>query len=181
MPRPFGDLPVIGTPRAYVEKLSGVGLRPILLPGEHAVDLLDLVDALVLTGGGDVNPALSGVNPVHATGVDHSRDEAEVALVRAAAERRIPLLGCCRGLQVLAVAFGGTLRSVSGHVQPGSGHEVRTKSGSAIGGLIGHVARTTSLHQQATADLGTFWQPTAWASGIIEAIVPVDDDWPVLG
>jgi putative glutamine amidotransferase len=181
VPRPFGDLPAIGTPQRYVDQLAGVGLRPILIPCEHAVDLLDLVDAVVLTGGGDVDPAWSGVRPDHAHGVDRSRDDAEVALVREAAERRIPLLGCCRGLQVLTVAFGGTLHHVDGHLRPGPGHDVRTQPGSLISRLIGPSAQTTALHQQAIAEPGTSWRPTAWADTTIEAIEPVESDWPALG
>lgn len=179
--RPFGDLPVTGTPRAYVEHLVRAGMRPVVLPGRHAIELFDVVDALVLTGGGDLDPSLSGTDPGQADGVDRSRDEAELKLVRAAAERRIPVLGCCRGLQVMAVAFGGTLRRVEGHVQPGPGHAVHTQPGSLIGDLLGPVAKTTALHGQAIADPGPYWRPTAWADGTIEAIEPFHGSWAALG
>ncbi|MCW2801089.1 MAG: peptidase [Aeromicrobium sp.] len=181
VPRPFGDMPVVGTPRTYVDRLAGVGLRPLLIPGVHGVDLLDLVDALVLTGGGDLDAALSGVGPDQAQEVDRSRDDAEMTLVHAAADLRIPVLGCCRGLQVLAVAFGGTLRTVDDHVQPGSGHEVRTEPGSLISRLIGPSAQTTALHKQSIADPSPSWRPTAWADSTIEAIEPVEPGWPALG
>ena len=181
VPRPFGNLPVIGTPRAYVDQLARVGLRPVLIPGEHGVDLLDLVDALVLTGGGDLDPVLSGVEPDQAQGVDRARDDAELTLVRAAADLRIPVLGCCRGLQVLALAFGGTLRSVDDHVRPGPGHEVRTDPRSLIARLVGPTTQTTALHQQAIAEPSPAWRPTAWAGTTIEAIEPVESNWPALG
>lgn len=181
VPRPFGDLPVNGTPRAYVDQLSRAGLRPILIPGDHGIALLDVVDALVLTGGGDLDSELSGMNAGESRGVDRARDDAEISLVRAAAEQGVPVLGCCRGLQVLAVAFGGTLRTVDGHIQPGPGHEVRTRPGSLIAGLVGPVTRTTALHAQGIADPGAKWRPTAWADDIIESIEPVSGDWPALG
>jgi putative glutamine amidotransferase len=177
--RPFGDLPVTGTPQAYVTALSVAGFRPVLLPGEHALAALDLVDALVLTGGGDIDPALSGAG--QAVGVDRGRDAAEIAVARAAGDRRLPLLGCCRGMQVMAVAFAGSLRSVADHVRPGPGHAVRTRRGSLVADLIGPDARTTALHEQAVADTGPFWQATAWADGVVEAIEPSDDPWPALG
>ncbi len=181
VPRPFGNLPVIGTPHAYVDQLARAGLRPVVIPGEHGVDLLDHVDALVLTGGGDLDPALSGVHSEAAEGVDRARDDAELDLVRAAAARRLPVLGCCRGLQVMTVALGGRLQKVSGHLLPGPGHDVRTRPGSLIESLLGPVARTTALHRQAVADPSTFWCPTAWADGTVEAIEPVDKGWLALG
>lgn len=181
VPRPFGDLPITGTPQPYVDQLARAGMRPLLVPGEHAIELFDVVDALVLTGGGDVDPTLSGVNAGESHDVDRSRDEAEIALVRVAAEQRIPVLGCCRGLQILAVAFGGTLRTVDGHVEPGPGHDVRTHPGSLIADLIGSSARTTALHEQAIDDASPYWQPTAWSDGTIEAIEPASGDWPALG
>lgn len=179
--RPFGDLPVIGTPQPYVDQIAAVGLRPVVVPGAYGIDLLDLIDALVLTGGGDLDPALSGVDPEDAQGVDRSRDDAELSLVRAAYEQKVPLLGCCRGLQVMAVAFGGTLRSVGGHIEPVAGHKVHTAAGSKIANLVGPIAQTTALHQQAIDEPGGFWRPTAWVDDIIEAIEPDDDSWPAVG
>ena len=85
VPKSFGDLPVVGTPADYAERLVAAGARPVLLPGATAVDLLDVVDALVLTGGGDVDPRLYGGPPDGAVDVDPARDDAEIALVRAAA------------------------------------------------------------------------------------------------
>lgn len=79
------------------------------------------------------------------------------------------------------MAFGGALRDVQGHVQPGPGHDVRTLPGSLIASLIGTVARTTTLHHQAVAEPGPHWRPTAWANETIEAIEPVDGRWPALG
>ncbi len=116
-----------------------------------------------------------------AQGVDRSRDDAEIAVVLAAAELRVPLLGCCRGLQVMAVALGATLRSVEGHVQPGPGHHVHTQPGSLIAELVGPVVWTSALHEQAIADPGLSWRPTAWADDTIESIEPIDDRWPALG
>ncbi|MDR7087597.1 putative glutamine amidotransferase [Aeromicrobium panaciterrae] len=156
-------------------------MRPLLVPGEHAIDLLDVVDALVLTGGGDLDAELSGVIPDETHDIDRARDNAEISLVLAAAEQGVPILGCCRGLQVLAVAFGGTLRTVDDHIQPGPGHEVSTQPGSLIADLIGPAATTTALHAQAIDDPSSYWQPTAWSDGTIEAIEPASSDWPALG
>lgn len=182
VPKPFGDLPVLGTPQAFVDAVMHVGARPVIVPPRAGVDLLDLVDGLVLTGGGDVDPARYGA-PGTASDVDGERDEAEIALVRLAAERRIPLLGACRGLQVMAVALGGTLHGgLAAHLAPMEGHPVTTAPGSLVHALLGEDVRTTALHQWAVADPGPHWRPSAWAhDGIVEAIEPVDRDWPALG
>lgn len=186
VPKPFGELPVTGTPRAYVDAVTYVGARPVILPPRAGLDLLHLVDGLVLTGGGDVDPARYGApgtaTEVAAFDVDGERDDAEIALVRAARAARIPLLGVCRGLQVLTVAFGGTLVGGLDHIHPRDGHDVRTGPGSQIRDLVGDRVRTSALHQQAVGDPGAYWRPTAWAEdGTVEAIEPVDPGWPVLG
>lgn len=182
VPLHFGDLPVVGTPRAFTEVVADAGGRPVVLPSREAVDLLDVVDALVLTGGGDVDPAWYGGDPRAAIGVDRERDETEIRLVRAAADARVPILAVCRGLQVLAVAFGGTLRNGVPHLLPEAGHDVSTAPGSLTHRLLGPRVRTSALHQQAIADLGPSWRPTAWSDdGTVEAIEPVADDWPGLG
>lgn len=183
--RPFGDLPVVGSPTTYVDQVIAAGARPVLLPGAASVDLLDAVDALILTGGGDVAPHLYGSTSDLARDVDQVRDAHELALVRAAATAGVPLLGVCRGLQVLAVAFGGTLTAdlAMRHVLPGVGHPVVTDPGSKLRALCGPRPSVTSLHNQAVADTGTCWRATAWTDdGVIEGIEWVGElDWPVLG
>jgi len=186
VPKPFGDLPVTGTPQTYVEALVQVGARPVIVPPRAGVDLLDVVDGLVLTGGGDVDPARYGAPgtayEVTAFDIDVERDDAEIELVRVAAGARIPVLGACRGLQILAVALGGTLTGGVDHLHPRAGHDVRTAPGSLVSTLIGDRAHTSALHHQAVADPGPYWRPTAWTDdGVIEAIEPVQGDWPVLG
>ena len=81
VPRPHVELDVTGTPRAYADRVAAAGGRPLVLPAGRAVDLLDLVDALVLTGGGDVDPACYGRESAAALDVERSRDDDEVALV----------------------------------------------------------------------------------------------------
>jgi putative glutamine amidotransferase len=185
VPKHFGDLAVVGTPADYVQQLLAVGARPVLLPGATAYSMLDVVDALVLTGGGDIEPARYGGTLATAVDVDPARDEDELALVRAAAAARIPLLGVCRGLQILTVAFDGTLTADLGmsHVLPHVGHTVTTRPGSAVHELLGDRPVVTALHHQAVADPGPCWRATAWADdGVIEAAEWAGDgDWPVLG
>ena len=182
VPKPFGDLRVTGTPPTYVEAIAAAGARPVLLPGDRAADLLDLVDGVVLTGGGDVDPALYGGDPCRAVEVDRERDDAEIAVVRAAAQARTPLLGVCRGAQVLAVAYGGTLGGDLAHERPFAGHPVTTAPGSLVRRLVGPAATTSALHHQAVLDPGPFWRPTAWAEdGTVEAIEWAAGDWAVLG
>ncbi len=169
----FGDLPVTGAPTRYVGAVAAAGGRPVLLPGTAAESMLDVVDALVLTGGGDLDPALTGGDPAVAVETDPARDHAELSLVRAAEAAGVPLLGVCRGMQVLAIARGGTLLGDLGmtHVLPDIGHEVRTRPGSLAAGLLGNRPRTTSLHHQGVADPGPNWAATAWADdGVVEAI-----------
>jgi putative glutamine amidotransferase len=182
VPRPFGSLVVTGSPTWYVDALVAVGARPVLLPGPESVDLLDVVDALVLTGGGDVDPLLSGADPALTSEVDRARDDREIALVRAAAAAGVPLLGVCRGLQVLAVAFGGALAAGVEHIRPHDGHDVTTAPGSVLHDLVGPRAHTSALHRQAVADPGPRWRPTAWAAdGVVEAVEWIGGDWLVLG
>lgn len=167
--RPFGDLPVHGAAAAYAAAVTACGGRPVVVPPGAGADLLDILDGVVLTGGDDI-----GADPV--------RDTDETALVRAAATARVPLLGACRGLQVMAVALGGGLRDVAGHRHPATGHAVTTQPGSVVHGLVGAATTTTALHRQAVADPGPHWRATAWAmDGTVEAIEPTDPAIPALG
>ncbi len=183
--RPFGDLAVVGTPATYAEKVIAAGARPVVLPGAAAIDLLDVVDALVLTGGGDVAPHLYGGAPEAAADVDPIRDANEIELVRAAADAKVPLLGVCRGLQVMVVAFGGTLSEdlAMRHVLPHLGHPVTTRAGSLLRSVLGERPDVTALHHQAVAEPGPAWRPTAWTDdGVIEAVEWAGERaWPALG
>lgn len=181
VPKHFGELPVAGTPTTYVERVVRAGARPVVLPASAALDLLDVVDALVLTGGGDVEPARYG-GAGRAHDVDPVRDEVELALVRSAEDAGLPLLGVCRGMQVMAVAYGGTLVGGLDHVHPGTGHLVHTEAGSLTRSLLGSTMRTTALHRQAVSAPGGSWRTTAWAEdGVVEAIEWAAGEWPVLG
>ena len=169
VPRPFGDLPVHGAAAAYADAVTASGGRPVVVPPGTGPELLDVLDGVVLTGGDDL-----GANP--------ARDADEIALVRVAVAARIPLLGACRGLQVMAVALGGTLRAAPGHLHPATGPVVTSRPGSVVHDLLGAAATTTALHGQAVADPGPQWQATAWAmDGTVEAIEPTDPAVPALG
>lgn len=169
VPRPFGDLPVHGAAAAYAAAVAACGGRPVVVPPGAGPGLLDVLDGVVLTGGDDV-------------GTDSARDADETALVRVAVAARVPLLGACRGLQVMAVALGGDLHEAAGHCEPATGHSVTTRPGSVVHGLVGAAATTTALHRQAVADPGPSWRATAWAmDGTVEAIEPTDPAIPALG
>ncbi len=182
VPRHWGELGVTGAPTSYVDAVTAAGGLPVLLPGPAAVGALDVVDVVVLTGGGDVSPDLYDGGPAGAREVDPVRDERELALVRTAAERRTPLLAVCRGMQLLAVAGGGRLVEVGmGHVLPESGHPVRAAAGSVLAALLGERPDVSSIHHQAVGDAGGGWAVTAWADdGVAEAMEPLDPTWPAL-
>ena len=102
-----------GVPENYVDAVRRAGGIPsLILPGEDrsAAEILDGAEALLLVGGGDVDPARYGAEPDQSVyGVEPDRDELEIALLREADARRIPTLCVCRGMQVMNVAFGGSL------------------------------------------------------------------------
>lgn len=174
-------------PTEYVAAIRRAGAVPWLLPpGEHHLDeFLQAIDALVLPGGGDVDPALYGGN-AHAQlyGVDRGRDETELALARAAIERDTPTLAICRGMQILNVALGGTLIEhlpdevgtriphrgrTSGTY---SAHDVEVENGSRLASIVGGTRTgTASSHHQAVRALGRDLVVTARAAdGTIEAV-----------
>ncbi|MBF4769033.1 gamma-glutamyl-gamma-aminobutyrate hydrolase family protein [Nocardioides agariphilus] len=171
VPRPHVTIQATGTPETYVDEVARAGGLPIVLPAGRAVETLGLVDAVVLTGGGDVEPGRYGGETHTALDVDPRRDDEEVLLIRAAAVRGIPLLGVCRGLQLLVVAFGGTL---VGHLDAHrnlAGHAVRTEPTSTLRELLGVRAHVTSLHHQAVAHPGDSWRVTARADdAVVEGI-----------
>lgn len=100
---------------AYLRMLERHGALPFVIPASSRIDktrtILDRIDALILTGGGDISPALYGAQPEgKVSEIDLKRDAFEIALVLGAIERGLPVLGICRGMQVLNVAHGGSLK-----------------------------------------------------------------------
>jgi putative glutamine amidotransferase len=181
---------------SYVDAVVDAGGLPLLLPILDpllAPAVLASVDALVLTGGGDVDPACYGHLRHEAVyGVDPRRDEWELALVRGALERDVPVLGICRGAQVLNVARGGTLVQ---HLPDASDqpHRAADRSGEVVhvvdiapASTLGAITRVSALgantlHHQAVALLGVGLRPVAWADdGTIEGI-ELTDGRPVVG
>jgi putative glutamine amidotransferase len=171
---------------AAVQRTGGMAL--ILPPDEAAVDapdpFLDRVDALILAGGADVDPASYGATPHPETGVTWpERDHFEIALVRRALDRAMPVLGVCRGMQILNVALGGTLIQHLDDVigsdrhrhTPGAfgDHEVRLAPGSLAARAAGDERLVVkSHHHQGVDSLGGDLLPTGWSvkDEVVEAI-----------
>jgi len=163
--------------RNYSECVAGAGAIPVLLPADEATaedpgGLLDVLDALVLSGGADLDPASYGEEPHRMTaGYKAERDRFEIALCRGALERDMPTLGICRGAQILNVACGGTLvqhlADSTQHVEtPGtfSTHEVRIEPGSLAARVAGaERSEVRSHHHQALARLGEGLVESAWS------------------
>ena len=185
--RPWGDLPVHGIPTSYAEQVAAAGGRPVLLPPGTGQHVLDVLDGLVLAGGGDLDPALYGGPAVAAHDVDLARDLAEIGLTRLARERGLPTLGVCRGAQVFAVADGGTLVPDLGpdrpHILPRGAHPITTLPGSVCARLLADQRDVSSLHHQAIDRAGDGWRTVVWADdGVVEGIEWHDpEEWPALG
>jgi putative glutamine amidotransferase len=187
------DVDVNISQRTYSLGVSAAGGLPLLLPADDtsAADpdqLLDLLNGLVLSGGSDLDPASYGAEPApETTGYRPDRDRFELALARRALERELPVLGVCRGMQLLNVACGGTLEQqladADVHLHtPGefSDHEVRIEPGSLAARAVGaERVSVRSHHHQGIAKLGEGLIATAWAEpgGTIEAIERPDRGW----
>jgi putative glutamine amidotransferase len=171
-------------PASYPRVIARAGGRPVLLPpDEHGVEeSVAALDGLVLSGGNDLDPTLYGQAPHPLTrGMAPERDRAELALLRVALAEGLPVLGICRGGQLIAVAAGGSLHQhlpeLVGHQghQPEPGrygrHPVRLDRASRTGAILGPLAEVASHHHQGIASVGTGLEAVAWAEdGTIEAV-----------
>lgn len=177
-------------PRSYATATQAAGALAFLLPPDEAAisdpdRLLDRLDGLMLAGGSDVDPASYGADPDPATkGVWPERDAFEVALVRRALDRELPVLGICRGMQVLNIACGGTLDQhlpdrlagdESHRHTPGTygDHDVSLEPGSlAARAAGGPRVAVKSHHHQGLDRLGAGLSVTGHSvpDGIVEAI-----------
>lgn len=184
------DQPAVLLADRYIAQVAAAGALPVLLPPTAGIaEVIGRLDGLVLSGGGDIDPARYGALRDPDCGpASPDRDEAELALLAAATAHRLPVLGICRGLQVLNVALGGTLHQhlpdLVGHErhspEPGGygSHEVSVAPGSRLASILGRTDLTDHLpvvvpthHHQAIERLGAGLTATAWATdGTIEAV-----------
>ena len=187
--RDWHDAPRAGVNAAYVRAVAGAGGIPLILSqligNAAAARALEGCEGLLLTGGEDVDPAYYGEQPSPALGsVDRERDRFELALFAAARVARLPVLGICRGIQLINVALGGTLYQDLPSERPGAidhdpdgprdarTHHVRLAPGSRAAQALG-VERLVpnSFHHQAVKDMAPALIATGWSDDdVVEAV-----------
>ena len=186
--------------QAYLASAEAAGLIPLIVAPLEQLDgiprILDAVQGVVLSGGEDVDPARYGAKRHAASHKSYGpRDAFELELARQSHARRLPLLAICRGVQLLNVAFGGTLIQDIASEVPGSlAHNVsdrRTERvqaisvhpGSRLAESLGAVeASVNSIHHQALDRIGTGLSVSARATdGVVEGVEWSDEDWWALG
>lgn len=185
----------------YIRSLEAAGADVVVIPPRrrpdaHLFGLLNRLDALLLSGGADVNPLFTGEDPLPRLGnINSQRDAFELTLVRMAYNRRLPLLGICRGMQVIALALGGKVMQDMATALPHTPllkhsqeaarseatHYVEAEADSVLARLLGTQFAVNSFHHQAVAEVGPQLRVTARsADGIIEAFESADFH-PVMG
>ena len=185
----------------YTNAVISADMTPIVFPnGQDSSEtegLVSLVHGLLISGGDDIDPPTYGSEPTMSRGSDSSVDEFEIALVRAARSQNKPVLAICRGLQLLNVALGGTLRQevtssggvhelINDDTQPDDinswRHVVRFEPDSILAGLYGsEEAKVNTLHHQGVDVLASDLIVEGRADdGLIEA-ARCDGDWWALG
>lgn len=182
----------IRVPAGYAAAVEAAGGIPVVLPvlkPERAPEVLSHLHGLLLSGGVDVDPSYYGEDPLPGLGrITPERDAFELALTRRALEAGVPVLGICRGVQVLNVAAGGTLyqdlasqrERVLKHSQEAprwhESHTVRVEPGSRLAAILGVTeARVNSFHHQAVREVPSGLRAVAWApDGVIEAVEAPD-------
>jgi len=179
----YWNLPAALIPASYVRAVEEAGGSPLLVPPGAGVDeTLDIVDALVFSGGSDLDPELYGADAhEHTTGTVRERDDFELELMRAALERDLPVLAICRGSQVLNVARGGDIEQhlpdLLGdevhRAEPGvfGEHDVEVVDGTQLAGILGRHTAVKSHHHQGFSRLGDGLRESARAEdGTLEGL-----------
>jgi putative glutamine amidotransferase len=187
--RPWDGAERTGLNAAYVRSVLAAGGVPVMLSPlmgpSYAARALDGADGLVLTGGEDMDPAWYQAEPhPRANPPSRERDLFELALFAAARQRELPVLGICRGIQVVNVALGGTLWQDLPSERPGAvdhypeagrserTHLVRIQPGTLTATALGGTElRVNSFHHQAIRELAAKLVATGWSEdGLIEAV-----------
>ncbi|MGC0333105.1 putative glutamine amidotransferase [Streptomyces sp. SAI-170] len=183
------DLAAALVPAGYPRMVQQAGGLAAMLPPdapEHAPEAVARLDGLVIAGGPDVDPARYGAERDPRTGPPaHARDTWELALIDAALAAGTPLLGICRGMQLLNIAVGGTLvQHLDGHTEaPGvfGRHPVKPVPGTRYAAIVAEETAVPTYHHQALDRLGTGLVPCAHAAdGTVEAVELPGPHW-VLG
>ncbi|MFG2331981.1 gamma-glutamyl-gamma-aminobutyrate hydrolase family protein [Streptomyces sp. NPDC048604] len=180
------DLPAALLPAAYPRLVQAGGGHAVMLPPDApsaAAAVVARLDALVVAGGADVEPVRYGAAPDPRTGPPApERDAWELALIEAAIGSGTPLLGICRGMQLLNVALGGTLvQHLDGHVESVGvigRHTVKPVPGTLYATLVPDAASVPTYHHQAVERLGKGLAPSAYAEdGTVEAVELPSPGW----
>ncbi|WP_018465573.1 gamma-glutamyl-gamma-aminobutyrate hydrolase family protein [Calidithermus timidus] len=173
----------------YVRALEAQGADVVVIPPQaRPLEIARRLDGILLPGGVDIDPAHFGEDPIPEMGeVSPERDTLELELARYAAQRRIPLLGICRGIQVINVALGGSLyqdlpaqgfKAIQHYQKSESGvlgHSLEQISRSPLEALFPRRFRVNSYHHQALRDLAPGLRAVAVApDGVVEAVVLED-------
>lgn len=189
----------LSVPHTYVSAVLHAGGAPIVIPHIDDPDLareaLDRADALLLTGGDDVDPSCYGEARLPCCGpATPNRDRLEFVLIRHALEKNMPILGICRGIQILNAVLGGTLyqdiaqqygdtlKHPRSDLPVGDAHTVRYVAGTRLREIMGlDESPVNSRHHQAVKKLAPGMRACAYApDGLIEAM-EADDGRPILG
>lgn len=169
------DVPAAVLPFRYVERVEAAGGRALLIPpsSDGIAEVLERLDAIVFAGGSDLDPALYNAAPHPETeGIRPERDAGEVPLMAAALKRDLPVLGICRGMQLMTIVSGGSLvqhlpEKVGTHDhRAGDGtyalHLVRLEPGSQVHQILGDTLSVPSYHHQGIESAGEL-TITGWA------------------
>lgn len=184
----------------YIDAVRAAGGVPVMLPpGEpDPAAILERLDGLILSGGGDINPAIyNGSSHPTIYSVDSERDEFELTLAHLALDRDLPVLGICRGMELLIVACGGTLVThvpdeygmkvnhrlvpAPGHLYPAQ-HGVKIQPGSRLADAIGTTELVVvSWHHQAVRTIPPGWRVVAQSvdDRVIEAVEHQQCSWAI--